>query len=240
MEMLLFTPAFIRQKILSHNGSVAAKYVQNSEVSANIDVVVSDGILHSNIDSGKAIKCNGTRAQIIGGRLRAKDEISSLIIGSKASIATSLMLGVDPSIMSERDETLESLKKIKSKINLKQQAVKIIERRKRVSPSKFTKQQEESLDSSQQELLNLEKELEKLEKQHQELAHQFEAKSSDAKIHVIKQIFSQVRIEILNGTQDTRETYSNVTLSYKEGSIKIGKLEQATKQPNRLSSSKKT
>lgn len=87
-------------------GSVYAKFIENVKISAGQDVVAKEGILHSYIDAGSRIICNGKRAAIQGGRNRAGQEINSKIIGSPAYTETICEAGVDPQTK-ERLEKLE-------------------------------------------------------------------------------------------------------------------------------------
>jgi uncharacterized protein (DUF342 family) len=79
-------------------GSVWAKFIENARVNAGKMVIVSDDILNSQIDATKRIICNGKRATIIGGRLRASEEIMAKTLGSAGgSTETVLEVGYDPS-----------------------------------------------------------------------------------------------------------------------------------------------
>jgi uncharacterized protein (DUF342 family) len=69
------------------NGTIWAKFIENASVKAGDSVVVTDGIINSSIDAQKTIVCQGKRASIIGGRLRASEEINSKTIGSASGSA---------------------------------------------------------------------------------------------------------------------------------------------------------
>jgi uncharacterized protein (DUF342 family) len=77
--------------------SVWARFIENANVYAEEYVIVSDGIINSNIDSNKKIVCQGKRASIVGGHLRAAEEINAKAIGSAVSgTETILEVGFDP------------------------------------------------------------------------------------------------------------------------------------------------
>ncbi len=77
-------------------GSVYSKFIQHARVQAGENVIVTDGIIHSQVDANRTILCQGRRAQIVGGRLRASEEINSKILGSVAGTETVLEVGYDP------------------------------------------------------------------------------------------------------------------------------------------------
>ena len=86
--------------------SLYSKFIEHAHVDAGENVVVTDGIVHSYVDANKMILCQGKRAQIVGGRLRASEEINSKILGSVAGTETLLEVGYDPR-SKERLVTLE-------------------------------------------------------------------------------------------------------------------------------------
>ncbi|MCL2374103.1 MAG: FapA family protein, partial [Treponema sp.] len=77
--------------------SIWARFIENTKVEAGNMVVVSDGIINSHVDAYKRIICRGKRAHIVGGRLRATEEINAKILGSPTSgTETICEVGIDP------------------------------------------------------------------------------------------------------------------------------------------------
>ena len=87
--------------------SVWASFIQNARVEAGELVVVSDGIVNSHITCLHKILCQGKRAQIVGGVIRACEEINASILGSQGGTETILEVGYDP----RSKEELESMEK---------------------------------------------------------------------------------------------------------------------------------
>jgi uncharacterized protein (DUF342 family) len=86
--------------------SIWARFIENAKVEAGALVVVSDGIINSQVDANKRIICQGKRAHIVGGHLRASEEINAKILGSPVSgTETILEVGFDP----KSKEKLDSL-----------------------------------------------------------------------------------------------------------------------------------
>jgi uncharacterized protein (DUF342 family) len=116
--------------------NIYAKFIEHARVEAEESVYVSDGILHSYVDANKKIICQGRRASIVGGRLRAAEEINAKNLGSIAGAETILEVGYDPKskeklvklqeknelLLKEVEElnrnltTLENLKKIQKQL----------------------------------------------------------------------------------------------------------------------------
>ena len=213
-------------QVHSSGGSVIVKYVQDAEISAAKDVIVTDGILRSKVDAGNAIICNGRRAQILGGRLRAKNEVYALMIGSRAHTATEITVGVDPIIISRYEEVSKLLVELTEKIKQTQKAAGVLEKRKAMPTGSFNAEQEKTLNTHRETLLQLEEKKKELSREYEELNSHFEVPTSEARVHVVKQIFPRVTVNILKAQQEMHETYNSVTLSYDQGYVKINKLEK--------------
>ena len=87
--------------------SVWAKFIENSTVDAGKNVVVSDGIINSTVNADERVVCQGKRATIVGGHLRASEEIHAKNIGSVAGAETIVEVGYDPKSI-EKIQQLES------------------------------------------------------------------------------------------------------------------------------------
>ncbi len=83
---------------VSAGQSIWSKFIQNATADAGLYVIVSDGILHSRVFSGKKILCKGKRAKIVGGYLRAAEEINASSLGAVGSGETILEVGIDPKV----------------------------------------------------------------------------------------------------------------------------------------------
>ena len=77
--------------------SLWAKFINDTTVEVEENVVVSDSILNSNVTAMKNIVVRGKKAQIIGGHLLATEEICARKIGSPGGgTETILEVGIDP------------------------------------------------------------------------------------------------------------------------------------------------
>ncbi|MDR0644664.1 MAG: FapA family protein [Treponema sp.] len=95
--------------------SIWARFIENAIIDAGNMVIVSDGIINSKVDAYKRIVCQGKRARIVGGRLRASEEINALVIGSSSGATETICeTGIDPKIK-EAIENLSSKKVDKEK-----------------------------------------------------------------------------------------------------------------------------
>lgn len=111
---------------VSAGQNIWSKFIQNATADAGLYVIVSDGILHSRVVSGKKILCKGKRAKIVGGYLRASEEINATSLGAIGSGETVLEVGIDPKVKEEMvmlTTTVETLTKEFNTENLNLQSL---------------------------------------------------------------------------------------------------------------------
>ncbi|MFA5517779.1 MAG: FapA family protein [Spirochaetota bacterium] len=91
-------------RVESTGGSVFAKFCQNSNVIAEKNVVIPEGILHSRVDAGEKLYSIGRRARIAGGVIRAGDEVNTRFLGAEGATRTEIRVGINPKILQQMDE----------------------------------------------------------------------------------------------------------------------------------------
>jgi uncharacterized protein len=96
------------EKKIRAGRSIWSRFIENANVEAGNMVVVTDGIINSNVDAIKSIVCMGKRANIMGGRLRAGEEINAKVLGNSTSgTETICEVGFDPHSKLELERLLE-------------------------------------------------------------------------------------------------------------------------------------
>ena len=110
-------------QIISTGGNVFAKFIQNANVSAEKDVFAPEGIVHSKIDAGNRVLSNGKRARIVGGLIRAENEVNARFIGASGSTKTEVRVGINPKLLQnileleqQKEENLKELSKIEKEL----------------------------------------------------------------------------------------------------------------------------
>jgi uncharacterized protein len=85
--------------------NIWSKFIENTTVEAGENVIVSDGLINSNIVANKKIICQGKRAAIVGGHYRACEEINAKTLGSPVGgTETILEVGYDPASKEKMDQ----------------------------------------------------------------------------------------------------------------------------------------
>lgn len=195
--------------------NVKTSFIQNGNVTAGHEVLVSQSIMFSNVRSGKNIICNGPKGIIIGGTLQAGERIVARVFGNSSATPTILEVGVKPelraelvSISKELQTTYENLRKTDQGLAVLTHIMQVtgdLPADKKVLQVKLTNTR-----------LVLEKELKHLEARKKEVEEELEGDSPAAVevynimfpgiklvfgklVRFIKQEFSRTRFIVLHG-----------------------------------------
>ncbi|KJF26022.1 hypothetical protein TZ02_15610 [Clostridium aceticum] len=202
--------------------NLVAKYIENTKIKslANIE---SDCILHSDVIAKKNITVIGKRGLIVGGQVRAGEEIRAKVIGSHMGTNTKIEVGIDPDEKSNYETMkLEASEIEKNLANL----------RKTIALLKKIEQSSTLEDSKKEILVKSVKTYEHLKEKHESITNQlkaFELRGQDlsrGKVHASMKIYPGVRVSILNAARHIYDELSMCTLYVKEGEIAIGPHEQ--------------
>lgn len=101
---------------ISAGGSVWSSFITNSRVESGDRVIVSDGIVNSTVDAAKKILCKGKRAKIVGGHLRAAQEINAAVLGTSGGTETIVEVGYDPKTKAEIEDLTGQLRVVTTKL----------------------------------------------------------------------------------------------------------------------------
>jgi uncharacterized protein (DUF342 family) len=205
-------------------GSVYSKFIQHARVQAGENVVVTDGIIHSQVDANRTILCQGRRAQIVGGRLRASEEINSKILGSVAGTETVLEVGYDP-------KSKERLAQLETERHAVEKALEEVERNIRTLEN-LQKVQHKLADEKAQYLVEQSESrrgllgrLEAATRETGEINTYLMSLTSIGKISASERVFPGVRLAIKNANLAVRSEFKFVTFFLQGGEVRVTKYE---------------
>ncbi|HNX58063.1 MAG TPA: FapA family protein [Spirochaetota bacterium] len=198
-------------KIETTGGSIYTKMVHSATLIAEKSVVVAEEILHSRVDGGKMVFCNGKRAQIVGGIIRAGEEVNARVIGAESFIKTVLHVGMNPKVLQQFSDLQTLLQKIKDEKAMIDKDVSTLQSRKRTAA--LPKDQEEKLTT-------LVSRHEKLDKREGEVTLELEELNAylgmleqHGKVCVEKTIFPGVEINIKDQKYRVSDEYTNAKIT---------------------------
>ncbi|WP_019638052.1 DUF342 domain-containing protein [Paenibacillus fonticola] len=197
---------------------VKSSFIQDGNVQAGEDVIVTQSIMHSNVRAGRDVICSGTKGLIVGGNIQAGERVTARIIGNPMSTTTSIEVGVLPELRNEllelRQQTkvqMENLDKTKKALALLDQLASMG----KLTPDKVAMRSKLNLTqkSNMQELEEIRERMLFIEKALEE--------TGNARVDVLKMIYGGSRIVIGRYTKYIKDPVSRMSFYYSEGDISM-------------------
>ncbi|GIP27355.1 hypothetical protein J23TS9_24850 [Paenibacillus sp. J23TS9] len=198
--------------------NVKSSFIQDGNVIAGEDVIVSQSIMHSNIRASKNVICNGTKGLIVGGSIQAGERVTARTIGNSMSTMTSIEVGVQPELRNELNELRVQTKQLKEALDKTDKALHLLNQlastgqltpdkvalRVKLNATQKSSQREQI--AARERILEIEKTLEDTVK---------------ARVDVIKMIYGGSKIVIGRYTRFIKDPAERVSLYYHEGDISM-------------------
>ncbi|GAX90549.1 DUF342 domain-containing protein [Effusibacillus lacus] len=108
-------------------GNLKTPFIQNAVVDVGGNCLVGESIMHSNVSAGLKIVMEGRKAVIVGGIVRAGEEVVTRVLGSPMATPTEVEVGVHPHLRSELNAIHESLKELHKNVDKTQKAIALLE-----------------------------------------------------------------------------------------------------------------
>jgi len=216
--------------------SIWAKFIENTKVEAGEFVIVSDGIINSQVAANRKILCQGKRASIIGGHLSAAEEIHAKTFGSVGGGSeTILSVGFDPKskerldlLLSRRSEAERQLEDVQlnfnTLLNLKKQK------------KDFPEEKEATLKKFGERQYLLQTELEEFNSEINHIHDYLNTLKTIGRISASVKVFAGVKIVIRDISEEVRTDCKATTFFLENGLIRYGKYQGADDDMKRVPS----
>ncbi|GGG80598.1 DUF342 domain-containing protein [Paenibacillus radicis (ex Gao et al. 2016)] len=109
------------------NKTIKSSFIQDGNVSAGEDVLVSQSIMHSIVRAGRSVICSGSKGLIVGGTVQAADLVSARVVGNTMSTATAIEVGVRPEQRAELSELRLKLRQTQDSLDKSEKALTILD-----------------------------------------------------------------------------------------------------------------
>ncbi|MEW6619679.1 MAG: FapA family protein [bacterium] len=202
-------------------GHIFAKYIENAKVEAKGTIQVTQEIMHSQADAGKSVLLEGKqRGSIIGGRVRAGDEIHAREIGAPAGTYTKIEVGGTPRVREQLDNLNRVYQRDVNRLETIKRDIAVLKDKKKQEKEKFPIEKEAKLQKLIREHNKLTVKLQRYTDQKEFLEVRIQ-ESLGGKIYVSHTLFQGVTITIRNATLEIKDNYSSVSLGPK-GEDEVG------------------
>jgi len=221
----------VHQGILGKNegkvragSNLVAKFIENARIEVEENVLVSDGIIHSFVDANKRILCQGKRASIVGGRLRAAHEIHAKTLGSVAGTETILEVGIDPKRKEKLSQALRRKEELEKSLEEMVRNISTLENLKKVQ-RELPEEKQKNLSELNDKRSEILQELEEIGGTINEINTYLQSIKVSGKVSASDRVFPGVKIFIKNESLVVRNEFKNVTFSLEDKEIRMIKYE---------------
>ncbi len=213
--------------IQSTTGSLFAKFVQSARIDVEKDLIVQEGILHSRVNAGGRVICNGKRAQIVGGEIIAGQEVRVKQLGAQASTPTRVVVGINPKILQQIKQLEQIQQEAQEKLEKLEQNIRTLTLQKTSQKEAFPQEKEEMLVRMHGIQDKLKERFQEAENEKQQLQEYMNMLSAKGAVHVEKTLFPGVTIEINGAVFHVKDEYNRVTIIEEKGNIRFVPFQQS-------------
>lgn len=198
--------------------NVKVSFIQDGNVTAGEDVIVTQSIMHSNIRAGRDVLCDGAKGLIVGGIVQAGERVVARTIGNTMSTATAIEVGVVPELRNEINDLRQELRQLLENEDKTSKALYLLNQlanngqltndkvalRLKLNATKQSHQREEK--RIKERVLEIERMLED---------------TGRARVEVIRTIYGGSKIMIGRYTRFVKDPTERVMFIYSEGDISL-------------------
>ncbi len=204
--------------------NLLAKFIEHARAEADGNVLVSDGIIHSFVDANRRIICQGKRAAVVGGRLRAAEDINAKILGSVAGTETILEVGLDPRRKEQLAGAFHRKGELERELEGLERNLNTLENLKRVQ-GELPEDKARSLDELNERRSTIFQELETLNAKIAEINAYLAGLKINGKVSASDRVYPGVKIFIKNESLVVRNEFKKVTFCLEGKEVRMTKYE---------------
>ena len=205
--------------------SLWAKFINDTTVEVEENVIVSDSIVISNVTAMKNIIVRGKKAQIIGGHLLATEEICAKKIGSPGGgTETTLEVGIDPRAKNRLLALQKKQTDLTKEYDNLELDVQTLEQQKKLR-KKLPLEKEEKLTSLKTRNKEITTELENISNEIESIQLHLRELKAVGKVKVENIIYAGVKVYVRDVLDEVKMDVKGVTFYYDKSFSKRGAYE---------------
>lgn len=209
-------------------GSLWAKFIQNTKVQVEENVIVTDSIMNSDISAQKKIILQGKRAQVTGGHLFATECVLAKNIGSNGGgTETIIEVGYDPKAKHRLDELIEMQNNNIKRLEEIELDISTLENMKKIRKA-LPKDKEENLQKLTEQKNSIISENYSYNDEITKLQARLRELKNIGKVYVSGTVYAGVKIYIRDEKDEIRADAKNLTFYYENGFVRRGKFEKTS------------
>ena len=207
-------------------GSLWAKFIQNTKVQVEENVIVTDSIMNSDISAQKKIILQGKRAQITGGHLFATEYVLAKNIGSNGGgTETVIEVGYDPKAKHRLEELIEMQNNNVKRLEEIELDIATLENMKKVRRT-IPKEKEENLQRLTEQKNEIIAENTTYNDEIGKIQARLRELKNIGKVYASGTVYAGVKIWVRDEKDEVRADAKSLTFYYENGFVRRGKFEK--------------
>lgn len=204
------------------NGNVYARFIENSRVEAENDIIIRESIMQSVIRAGGSVRVTDRRAAIIGGIIQASREVEAKYIGSQLATQTIIEVGINPKYREEYQKLFKILPQKRNTLENVSHNLQVIQKS-NISFENLDGHRRIMLMKMLDEFKKLRQEIAEIEQRLEYLSEELQ-KVSDAKVKVWEIVYPGVRITLGQSIYIINDPIKYSSFVLEEGEVRLAPL----------------
>ncbi|MGI6226646.1 MAG: DUF342 domain-containing protein, partial [Peptococcales bacterium] len=117
----------LKKSKLIAQGNIFSNFVEHAYLEAYGDIIITEAIMHSIVNSSTSIKVGGRRGLIVGGTCRAGKFLICKNIGSNLATLTNIEIGILPEIRMQYKDICQNLVKFQQNLDNTNKAIRLLQ-----------------------------------------------------------------------------------------------------------------
>ncbi len=197
--------------------SIWSSYIQNAQAEAGEFVIVSAGIVNSEVVAQKKVLCQGRRAKIVGGHVRASEEVNAITLGSQGGAETLVEVGFDPKAKEEMEQLQEQRDVIEAERDTVDLNLQGLKRQVRMQRRRLSKEKEQLFEELRLKHNQLHRKMAAVEEEISKKQEYLDSLVMNGKVSASKRVFAGVILRIRDIEYVVKDSYESAVTFILEG-----------------------
>lgn len=203
--------------VIRAGGNVMARFLEQTQVFAGNEINTG-ALLNCEVDAGQSVVISGNRGTIIGGTVKAVEQISAASIGNRAGVTTQLVIGLDCEFKYKMGEIDRLANEYQDNMSDAVRALDRISYQLKTQPAAFELNQQKA--EQMRRKIHYQLKLQEISTERERLID-INRRSAEGKI-IVGGIVNVGCVIIINGVRETMHSeYRDVTFKKKRQEIRI-------------------
>ncbi|ADL13122.1 FapA family protein [Acetohalobium arabaticum] len=205
---------------LSADGDIKVKFIENGRVVTDNDLIVTEAIMHSDIDAARIIRVEN-KGLIVGGKIRAGREIEAKVVGSNLGTKTELYVGVTPELRDKYNQLKDELADYQQELEEAVKTIKYLKKKQEQNDGQLSDRDREVMGQKTRARFQTAKEIEDLKEDKESLEKRLD-EGKNGRIKVQDTLHSGVKLTIGTEVKRISKKLTNVQYYIEDGEVNKG------------------